>query len=52
MCYIWRNDFEELGKDIAETGKEDKDFYFIIGTIKGDYRSITVEKIKRITIDK
>lgn len=52
FCSIWRKDFEELGKEIAETGKENKDWYFVVGELSGDYRSITILKIKRITNEK
>ena len=47
-CVIWSDKYEDFGKEIAETGKE-KDWYKVIGELKGDYRSINVRIIRKIT---
>ena len=49
LCFIWRNDFEKMGFDIADNGKENKDWYFVIGSCSADYRSISVRNILKIT---
>lgn len=46
---IWANDFELLGVDIADNGKEEKDWYIINGTYNKEWNSIAVNLIKKIT---
>jgi hypothetical protein len=38
-----------MGKEIAETGKVNKDWYVIYGTMKYGYRKLYVNNIRRIT---
>lgn len=49
MCKISIKDYERLGKDIAETGKEDKDWYMAHGTKMNGWSILFVKNIKRIT---
>lgn len=47
---VWRFDYEELGKDVSEAGKVDKDWYLVVGELQGNWRKISVKHIERITI--
>jgi len=49
ICTIGRYDYEVMGKDIAETGKENKDWYMVHGTMKNNWRKLYVNNIRRIT---
>ena len=49
MCKIKREDYERLGKIIAETGKEDKDWYMVYGSRINNWSIIFVTNIKKIT---
>jgi len=49
ICTIGRHDYEAIGKEIAETGKENKDWYLIHGTMKNNWRKLYVKNIRRIT---
>ena len=46
---IGRYDYERLGREIAEAGKEDKDWYLVYGEMKNNWRKLYVKNIKRIT---
>ena len=46
---IWRDSYETLGKDIAESGREGKDWYFIVGNLNVTFRKIYIENIVKIT---
>lgn len=49
MCKIQTKDYDRLGKEIAESGKEDKDWYMVHGTKMNGWSIIFVKNIKRIT---
>jgi len=49
MCKIKIQDYERFGKIIAETGKEEKDWYMVYGKRINGWGLIFVENIKRIT---
>lgn len=49
MCKIKIADYERLGKVIAETGKEDKDWYMINGEKINGWSLLFVSNIKKIT---
>lgn len=51
MCKIKRDDYERLGREIAETGKEDKDWYMVYGSKINGWGLIFVTNIMRITRD-
>jgi DNA-directed DNA polymerase III PolC len=44
-CNIGRYQYEKLGRDIAEKGRIDKDWYLVKGSIKSDWRRISVTEI-------
>lgn len=48
-CKISRYKYEEMGRDIAESGKVGSDWYLLRGTIKGDWRTLDVSEIVNIT---
>ncbi|MCP3685790.1 MAG: DNA polymerase III subunit alpha [bacterium] len=49
MCKISISDYEKLGKEIAETGKEDKDWYMVYGNKINGWSLLFVQNIRRIT---
>lgn len=49
MCKIKIQDYERLGKEIAETGKEDKDWYMVYGEKINGWSLLFVKNIKKIT---
>lgn len=49
ICTIGRYDYEKFGREIAETGKENKDWYLVYGEMKNNWRKLYVKNIKRIT---
>lgn len=49
MCKIQTKDYERLGKEIAETGKEEKDWYLVHGQKINGWSLIFVKNIKKIT---
>lgn len=49
MCKIPIEKYEELGKEIAETGKEDKDWYLVNGTKNNNWNLLFVKNIIKIT---
>lgn len=49
MCKIRKEDYNHLGKHIAETGKENKDWYMVYGEKINGWSLIFVKNIKRIT---
>ncbi len=46
---IWRHDYEDMGEEIAETGKVDKDWYLVIGDIQTKVRKMSIVYIEKIT---
>ena len=44
-CKIDRYKYDSIGREIAETGRLDKDWFLVRGTIKGDWRVIDVKEI-------
>jgi len=51
MCKIKIDDYDRLGKMIAETGKENKDWYMVYGQRINGWSLIFVKNIRRITRD-
>jgi DNA-directed DNA polymerase III PolC len=50
FCSIWPDMYEEIGKEISELGRENKDWYLIEGTISSNqFRGINIEEIRKIT---
>jgi len=49
MCKIKKQDYLKLGKHIAETGKEDKDWYIVYGEKINGWSLIFTKNIARIT---
>lgn len=49
MCKIKIKDYERFGKAIAETGKEDKDWYMVHGQKINGWSILFVQNIKKIT---
>jgi len=49
MCKIKVEDYERFGKEIAETGKEEKDWYLVHGQKINGWGIIFVKNIKKIT---
>ena len=49
MCKIKVEDYIKFGKEIAETGKEDKDWYMVHGERINGWGIIFVKNIKKIT---
>jgi hypothetical protein len=49
MAKIKITDYNRLGKTIAETGKEDKDWYLIYGKKINGWSLLFVQNIKKIT---
>lgn len=49
MCKIQIKDYEKMGKQIAETGKEEKDWYMINGQKINGWNLIFVRNIRKIT---
>jgi DNA polymerase III alpha subunit len=49
ICTIGRFDYERMGIEIAETGKENKDWYMVYGQMKNNWRKLYVINIRRIT---
>ena len=49
LCTIHRYQFEELGREVAETAKENKDWFLAYGQIKGGYRRLSLINIRKIT---
>lgn len=49
ICTIGRYDYEKMGREIAETGREGKDWYLVYGVMKNGWRKIYVKNIRRIT---
>ena len=49
MCKIKKEDYERFGRDIAETGKEDKDWYLVHGQRINGWSILFVINIKKIT---
>lgn len=49
MCKIKAEDYLRFGKDIAETGKEDKDWYMVHGQKINGWSIIFVKNIMKIT---
>ena len=47
-CKIGRYQYEAIGREIAETGRVDKDWYLLRGKIKGDWRTIEVSEIMNL----
>lgn len=48
-CHINRFIYPKIGKDIAELGKENKDWYIVYGEIKNNFRMLHVKNIQQIT---
>jgi len=44
-CKIGRYKYESIGRDIAEKGRVNKDWYLVSGKITSDYRRVDVEEI-------
>ncbi len=51
MCKIKIEDYYRLGREIAETGKEDKDWYMVYGKKINGWGLLFVQNIRRITRD-
>jgi len=49
MCKIKIEDYERMGKHVAETGKEGKDWYMVYGEKINGWNLMFVKNIKRIT---
>ncbi len=49
MCKIQRQDYERIGRIIAETGKEDKDWYMVYGEKINGWNIMFVKNIMKIT---
>ncbi len=49
MAKIKKEDYNRFGKEIAETGKEDKDWYMVHGQKINGWGIIFVVNIKKIT---
>ena len=49
MATVGRFDYEEMGKEIAETGKIDKDWYLIFGKYDKQWNKLYTINIRRIT---
>ncbi len=49
MVKISTYDYERMGKAVAETGKEDKDWYMVHGTKKNGWNLMFVKNIRKIT---
>ena len=49
ICKIKKEDYERLGRIIAETGKEEKDWYMVHGQKINNWSIIFVKNIMRIT---
>jgi DNA polymerase III alpha subunit len=49
MCQIKKENYNKLGKDIFENGKEEKDWYVVFGSKINDWNLIFVNNIKKIT---
>jgi len=49
MCKIKREDYLKYGKEIAENGKEDKDWYMVYGEKINNWNIMFVKRIKKIT---
>lgn len=49
LCTIGRYEYDDLGKDIAESGKVDKDWYMVEGGYDPAWHKVYVHNIKRIT---
>ena len=48
ICKIKSDDYERLGKVIAESGKENKDWYMVYGERINDWNIIFVNNIRKI----
>lgn len=49
MCKIQKHDYERLGRSIAESGREDKDWYMVHGEKINGWSIVFVKNIMRIT---
>jgi len=50
LCSVWSDEYEDIGKEIAEFGSENESWYLIHGTIsKNGFRGITINYIEEIT---
>ena len=49
MCGVGRFDYEEIGRDIFESGEVDQDYFVVEGEIKNDsFRFINIKKIEQL----
>lgn len=48
ICTISRFKFEKFGRDIAEKGKIREDYYLIMGSIKDNWRKISITNIRKL----
>lgn len=51
LATVGRNEYDEIGKSIAESGKVDKDWYVIIGNYDPEWNRVYINNIRRITKD-
>lgn len=51
MCKIKKEDYEKFGREIAESGKENKDWYMVYGKKINGWSILFVTNIRRITRD-
>lgn len=49
LATVGREDYEEFGKEIAESGKLDHDWYLIYGRYNPEWNKIYIKNIRRIT---
>jgi DNA-directed DNA polymerase III PolC len=49
VCTVNRYRYEALGRDIVETGREDKDWFLVRGKIRDKWRRIDVEQVLNLT---
>lgn len=49
LATIWADDFEASGKQIADNGKEETDWYILQGTYNKEWNSISTNLIRKIT---
>ena len=49
---IGRDNYQEIGEDVAKNGKEDKTWYLVIGKFSAEYQHIFINDIMDITNEK
>lgn len=47
-CMIDKNRFNKYGRDIADSGEVDEDWFLVMGMIKDNWRSINVQNIRKL----